>query len=72
MAGLIDDWPEAAGTLARDDSGDSVPGDGGRPDATALKGISSDQRVAAMQKDLVNERRCPPGGVLDVWQGKDL
>ncbi len=63
VAGLVDDWPEGAGSLVRSDGADSVRGDRECPDAAPLERISSDQTVAAMQKDLVNKIRRPPRGV---------
>ncbi len=74
MTGLIDAWPGEADGLARDDGGNSLRGTGVCPDATLTKRISSKQAVAATEKkkNLVNQRQAPPGGVPDVWQGKDL
>lgn len=63
-AGPVDDWPEGESDLARNDGGDSGRGDSVCPGATALGRNSSDPTVAAMQKDLVNKIRRPPGGVL--------
>jgi hypothetical protein len=74
VAGLIDDWPEAAGGLARNDGGDLVGDDCECPDATPLKTIRSKQTMAATEEkeNLVSETWGHPGGVSDVWHEKDL
>lgn len=61
-AGAVDDWPEQAGGLARN-GWDSGRSDGVCPEATPRERISSDQTVAAMQKDFVNKTRRPPAAV---------
>ncbi len=72
VARLVDDWPEEAGGLARNDSGDSVRGDDVGPEATSMKKTNSKQTVAAMRKNLVNKTPGAPGGVSDLWQRKYL
>ncbi|OLB36181.1 MAG: hypothetical protein AUH11_12165 [Acidobacteria bacterium 13_2_20CM_57_17] len=71
VARLVDDWPEAAGGLARN-GGDSGRGDDVRPEATSMVKTSSKQAVAAMRKNLVNKTPGAPGGVWDLWQRNDL
>ena len=62
-AGAVDDWQEEERGLARN-GWDSGRGDSVCPEATPRGRNSSDQTVAAMQKDFVNKIRRPPGGVL--------
>jgi hypothetical protein len=74
VAGLIEDWPEAAGGLARNDGADLVGDDCECPDATLTKRISSKQTMAATEEkeNLVSKTWGHPGGVPDVWHEKDL
>ena len=70
LAGLVDDCAEEAGGLAKD-SDDSVRGDV-CPQATSINKTKRKQTVAAIQKDLVNKIRRPPGRTSQVSQGQDL
>ncbi len=65
MAGLVDDWPDVAGGLARKDDTDSEQGDGLCPNATLLGRISSEPTMAAteVKERLVIKRRGHAGDV---------